>query len=173
MATSEMVSIVVPLYNEQESVGPLYARPTEVLNRLAQPCKLIFVDDGSRDRTPEILDEIYAKDGHVCVVRLRRNFGQAPALQAGFDSARGDIIISMDGDLQHDPEDIPEFPAQMAKGYEVVSGWRVARKVAWLTRRLPGRVANWLMARLSGIPLRDFGTTFKAYRAEVLRDIHL
>jgi glycosyltransferase involved in cell wall biosynthesis len=173
MANFEMVSIVVPLYNEQENVRPLYARLTEVLNRLAQPYELIFVDDGSRDRTPEILDEIYEKDGRVSVVRLRRNFGQAPALQAGFDFAQGDIIISMDGDLQHDPEDIPEFLAQMAKGYDVVSGWRVARKDAWLTRRLPSRIANWLMAKLSGMPLHDFGTTFKAYRAEVLQNIHL
>ena len=173
MATFEMVSIVVPLYNEQENVRTLYARLAEVLNRLAQPYELIFVDDGSRDRTPEILDEIYEKDDRVCVVRLRRNFGQAPALQAGFDSARGDIIISMDGDLQHDPEDIPEFLAQMAKGYDVVSGWRVARKDAWLTRRLPSRVANWLMAKLSRMPLHDFGTTFKAYRAEILQNIHL
>lgn len=173
MASFEMISIVVPLYNEQENVRPLYARLTEVLNRLRQPYELIFVDDGSRDQTPEILDEIYYKDGRVCVIRLRRNFGQAAALQAGFDFAQGDIIISMDGDLQHDPEDIPEFLAQMAKGYDVVSGWRVARRDAWLTRRLPSRVANWLMAKLSGMPLHDFGTTFKAYRREVLQNIHL
>jgi glycosyltransferase involved in cell wall biosynthesis len=173
MATFEMISIVVPLFNERENVRPLYARVTEVLNRLRQPYELIFVDDGSGDQTPEILDEIYEKDRRVCVVRLRRNFGQAAALQAGFDFAQGDIIISMDGDLQHDPEEIPQFLAEMAKGYDVVSGWRVARKDAWLTRRLPSRVANWLMAKLSGMPLHDFGTTFKAYRAEVLQNIHL
>ena len=167
------VSIVVPLYNEQENVRPLYSQLTEVLNRLRQPYELVFVDDGSRDQTPEILDEIYEKDSRVCVVRLRKNFGQAAALQAGFDSVQGDIVISMDGDLQHDPEDIPEFLAQMAKGYDVVSGWRVERKDAWLTRRLPSRVANWLMAKLSGMPLHDFGTTFKAYRREVLWNIHL
>jgi glycosyltransferase involved in cell wall biosynthesis len=169
----QTISIVVPLYNEQENVRPLHARLTEVLHRLGQPYELIFVDDGSRDQTPEILDEIYEKDSRVCVLRLRRNFGQAAALQAGFDFAQGDVIISMDGDLQHDPEEIPEFLAQIAKGYDVVSGWRVARKDAWLTRRLPSRVANWLMAKLSGMPLHDFGTTFKAYRAEVLRNIHL
>jgi glycosyltransferase involved in cell wall biosynthesis len=168
-----MISIVVPFYNEQETVRPLYARLSEVLNRTKQPYELVFVDDGSRDKTPEILDEIYENDSRVCVVRLRRNFGQTAALQAGFDSIQGDIVISMDGDLQHDPEDIPEFLAQMAKGYDVVSGWRVARKDAWLTRRVPSRVANWLMAKLSGMPLHDFGTTFKAYRREVLRDIRL
>jgi glycosyltransferase involved in cell wall biosynthesis len=171
--SNQKVSVVVPLYNEQENVRPLYARITDVLNRLGQPYELIFVDDGSRDQTAEILDEIYQKDDRVCVVRLRRNFGQSPALQAGFDFAQGDIIISMDGDLQHDPEDIPQFLAEMAKGYDIVSGWRVARKDAWLTRRLPSRVANWLMAKLSGTPLHDFGTTFKAYRAEVIRNIHL
>jgi len=173
MATSQMISIVVPLYNEQENVRPLYTRLTEVLNRIGQPYELVFVDDGSRDQTPGILDEIYSNDSRVCLVRLRRNFGQAPALQAGFDAARGDVIISMDGDLQHDPEDIPDFLAQMAKGYDVVSGWRMNRKDAWLTRRLPSRVANWLMAKLSGMPLHDFGTTFKAYRREVLENVHL
>ena len=173
MATFQMISVVVPLYNEQESIRPLYARLTDVLNGLGQPYELVFVDDGSRDQTPEILDEIYERDSRVRVVRLRRNFGQAAALQAGFDFVQGDIVISMDGDLQHDPEDIPEFLAQMAKGYDIVSGWRVARKDPWLTRRLPSRVANWLMAKLSGMPLHDFGTTFKAYRAEVLRNIHL
>ena len=171
--SSQTVSVVVPLYNEQENVRPLYARLIDVLNRLRQPYELIFVDDGSRDQTAEILDEIYEKDDRVCVVRLRRNFGQAPALQAGFDFAQGDIIISMDGDLQHDPEDIPQFLAEMAKGYDIVSGWRVDRKDPWLTRRLPSRVANWLMAKLSGTPLHDFGTTFKAYRAEVIQNIHL
>jgi len=168
-----MISIVVPLYNEQENIRPLYTRLTGVLNRIGQPYELVFVDDGSRDQTREILDEIYSNDSRVCLVRLRRNFGQAPALQAGFDSARGDIIISMDGDLQHDPDDIPDFLAEMAKGYDVVSGWRVDRKDAWLTRRLPSRVANWMMAKLSGMPLHDFGTTFKAYRREVLENVHL
>jgi len=168
-----MISVVVPLFNEQENVRPLYTRLIAVLNRTGQPYELVFVDDGSRDQTSEILDEIYSRDNRVCLVRLRRNFGQAPALQAGFDSARGDIIISMDGDLQHDPEDIPDFLTEMAKGYDVVSGWRVDRKDAWLTRRLPSRVANWLMAKLSGMPLHDFGTTFKAYRREVLENVHL
>ena len=173
MATFQMISIVVPLYNEQENIRPLHARLTDVLNGLGQPYELVFVDDGSWDQTPEILDEIYERDSRVRVVRLRKNFGQAAALQAGFDFVQGDIVISMDGDLQHDPEDIPDFLAQMAKGYDIVSGWRVARKDPWLTRRLPSRAANWLMAKLSGMPLHDFGTTFKAYRAEVLRNIHL
>jgi glycosyltransferase involved in cell wall biosynthesis len=171
--SNETVSIVVPLYNEQETIRTLYERLCEVLSRLRLPSQLVFVDDGSRDRTPQILDEIQEKDEHVTVVRLRRNFGQAPALQAGFDFARGSIVICMDGDLQHDPDDIPQFLAKMAEGYDIVSGWRVDRKDPFLTRRLPSRIANWLMAKLSGMPLHDFGTTFKAYRAEVLQDIHL
>jgi glycosyltransferase involved in cell wall biosynthesis len=130
------------MYNEQETVRPLHTQLTDVLNRLGQPYELIFVDDGSRDRTPEILDEIYEKGSCVCVVRLKRNFGQAAALQAGFDFAQGDIIISMDGDLQHDPEDIPQFLAKMAEGYDIVSNWRVARRDPWFTRRLPSRAAN-------------------------------
>ncbi|MBZ5561132.1 MAG: glycosyltransferase family 2 protein [Acidobacteriia bacterium] len=171
--SGQTISIVVPLYNEQESVRLLYTRLSEALSRLKQAYELIFVDDGSRDQTPGILDEIYEKDSRVCIVRLRRNFGQAAALQAGFDFCQGDIIISMDGDLQHDPEDIPQFLNKMAEGYDIVSGWRVARKDPWLTRRLPSRVANWLMAKLSGIPLHDFGTTFKAYRPEIIQNIQL
>ena len=171
--SNSTVSIVVPLYNEEQNVGPLYDRLSDVLSRLERPCQIVFVDDGSRDRTPQILADIQEKDARVVVVRLRRNFGQAAALQAGFDFATGGIIISMDGDLQHDPEDIPQFLAKMAEGYDIVSGWRVDRKDHWLTRRLPSRVANWLMAKLSGVPLHDFGTTFKAYRAEVIENIHL
>ena len=119
------ISIVVPLYNERENVRPLYARLTSVLNSLDKRYELIFVDDGSRDQTGRILDEICESDGRVIVVQLRRNFGQAAALQAGFDVAQGDIIISMDGDLQHEPEDIPQFLAEMAQGYDIVSGWRM------------------------------------------------
>jgi glycosyltransferase involved in cell wall biosynthesis len=170
---AETISIVVPLHNEQENIRPLYARLIEVLDPIRRPYELIFVDDGSRDRTPAILDEIYESDTRVCVVRLRKNFGQAAALQAGFDLAQGDVIISMDGDLQHDPEDIPQFLLKMAEGYDIVSGWRVERKDAWLTRRLPSRIANWMMENLSGVKLHDFGTTFKAYRRETIRSIHL
>jgi glycosyltransferase involved in cell wall biosynthesis len=167
------ISIVVPLFNEEENIRTLYARLTDVLDRQGEPYELIFVDDGSRDQTSTILDEVYEADSRVCVVRLRRNFGQAAALQAGFDFAQGDIIISLDGDLQHDPEDIPQFLEAMAEGYDIVSGWRVKRKDAWLTRRLPSRLANWMMGRLSGVKLHDFGTTFKAYRRETIQDIQL
>src|SRR5213596_1628270 len=128
--SAQAVSIVVPIYNEQENIRSLYARLTDVLNRLTRPYEVIFVDDGSRDQTGKFLDEICEKDARVSVVRLRRNFGQTAALQAGFDFAQGDIIISMDGDLQHDPEDIPESLAEMAEGCDIVSGWRVERRLA-------------------------------------------
>ena len=169
----QTISIVVPLHNEQENIRPLYARLIEVLDPIGQPYELVLVDDGSQDRTPAILDEICESDARVCVVRLRRNFGQAAALQAGFDLAQGDVIISMDGDLQHDPEDIPQFLRKMTEGYDIVSGWRVERKDDWLTRRLPSRIANWMMGNLSGVKLHDFGTTFKAYRRETIRNIRL
>jgi glycosyltransferase involved in cell wall biosynthesis len=167
------ISIVVPLHNEQENILPLYARLVEVLDQVRKSYELIFVDDGSRDRTPAILDEIHDSDARVCVVRLKKNFGQAAALQAGFDFAEGDIIISMDGDLQHDPEDIPDFLQKMTEGYDIVSGWRVERRDAWLSRRVPSRIANWMMSKLSGVNLHDFGTTFKAYRKETIRSIQL
>src|SRR5262249_8660162 len=117
--------------------------------------------------------EICNEDDRVVVIRLRRNFGQTAALKAGFDYALGDVIISMDGDLQHDPDEIPAFIAKISEGYDIVSGWRFERQDAWLTRRIPSRAANWILAKLSGVELHDFGTTFKAYRREVIKDIQL
>ena len=166
-------SIVVPFYNEQENIPPLYVKLTEVMDALGERYELVFVDDGSKDKTFKVLSDIYEHDPRVNIVQLRRNFGQAPALKAGFDFARGDIIISMDGDLQHDPDEIPRFLEKIEEGYDLVSGWRVTRTDHWLTRQLPSRIANRMMAKLSGVDLHDFGTTFKAYRREVLSEIHL
>src|SRR5277367_764195 len=166
-------SIVVPFYNEQENISPLYVKLTEVMDAIGERYELVFVDDGSKDKTFKVLSDIYEHDPRVNVVQLRRNFGQAPALKAGFDFARGEIIISMDGDLQHDPEEIPRFLEKIEEGYDLVSGWRVSRTDHWLTRQLPSRVANRMMAKLSGVDLHDFGTTFKAYRREILAEIHL
>jgi len=166
-------SIVVPFYNEQESIPPLYMKITEVMDAVGEPYEMVFVDDGSRDDTYKVLLETYNHDRRVNLVRLRRNFGQTAALKAGFDLARGEVVLSMDGDLQHDPEEIPVFLEKIKDGYDIVSGWRIERKDAWLTRRLPSHVANWCMARLSGLDLHDFGTTFKAYRREILSEIHL
>ena len=166
-------SIVVPFFNEQENIPPLYMKLTEVMDGLSEPYELIFVDDGSKDDSFKVLSEIYEHDGRVNLVRLRRNFGQTAALKAGFDFARGGVIISMDGDLQHDPEEIPRFLEKIEEGYDLVSGWRVHRSDHWLMRQIPSRAANWMMAKLSGIELHDFGTTFKAYRREIIQEIQL
>ena len=166
-------SIVVPFYNEQENIPPLYMKLTEVMDTIGETYELVFVDDGSKDDTFKVLSDIYEHDRRVNLVRLRRNFGQTPALKAGFDFARGEVIISMDGDLQHDPEEIPRFLEKIEEGYDLVSGWRHQRRDHWLTRQLPSRTANWMMARLSGIELHDFGTTFKAYRREIIQEIQL
>jgi glycosyltransferase involved in cell wall biosynthesis len=166
-------SIVVPLFNEQESVPQLYVKIIDVMDTVGEPFEIVFVDDGSRDGTFRQLSEIARDDGRVLVVRLRRNFGQTAALKAGFDHSQGEIIISMDGDLQHDPAEIPKFIEKMKEGYDIVSGWRVSRTDAWLTRQFPSLVANRIMAKLSRVDLHDFGTTFKAYRREILSEIHL
>jgi len=166
-------SIVVPFYNEEQSVARLYVKLTQVMTELDEPYELIFVDDGSRDKTLEVLNTIYDSDSRVRIVSLRRNFGQTAALKAGFDIAAGEIVISMDGDLQHDPEEIPAFLAKLEEGYDLVSGWREHRLDHWLTRRLPSRIANGIMAWISGVPLHDFGTTFKAYRREIIQSIQL
>jgi glycosyltransferase involved in cell wall biosynthesis len=135
--------------------------------------ELVLVDDGSSDRTYKLLEEIAAVDSRVLVVKLRRNFGQTSALAAGFDNASGQVILAMDGDLQHDPDEIPDFIEKLEEGYDVVSGWRKERIDNIFLRRIPSRCANWLMARISGVDIHDFGTTFKAYRREVIQSIPL
>ncbi|HKQ88100.1 MAG TPA: glycosyltransferase family 2 protein [Candidatus Acidoferrales bacterium] len=170
---SPAYSIVVPLFNEQESVAQLYVKITEVMDMIGEPYEMVFVDDASKDGTFRLLSEIASADRRVTVVKLRRNFGQTAALKAGFDHSQGEIIISMDGDLQHDPAEIPLFIEKIKEGYDIVSGWRVSRTDHWLARQLPSRIANWMMAKLSRVDLHDFGTTFKAYRREILSEIHL
>jgi glycosyltransferase involved in cell wall biosynthesis len=172
-AEAPTYSIVIPLYNEAENVEPLYRELKPVLERLGAPYEVIFVDDGSQDGTYEVLLALHREDPTVHLVRLSRNFGQTAALAAGFDFARGAIIIAMDGDLHHDPQDIPRLLETLQQGYDIVSGWRKDRPDDFLTRRLPSRIANWIMARLSGVPLRDFGSTFKAYRREIIKNIRL
>ena len=166
-------SIVVPFHNEEENVTALYDRLKNVMEHVGEPFEMVFVDDGSRDRTYRLLEEIVAVDSRVLVVKLRRNFGQTSALAAGFDHAEGEYILAMDGDLQHNPDEIPEFLAKLEEGYDVVSGWRSERGDNFLLRRIPSRCANWLMAKLSGVEIHDFGTTFKAYRREVIQNIPL
>jgi glycosyltransferase involved in cell wall biosynthesis len=166
-------SIVVPFHNEEDNVTVLYARLKQVMEQVSESFELVLVDDGSNDKTYKLLEEIAAVDSRVLVVKLRRNFGQTSALAAGFDHASGDFILAMDGDLQHDPNEIPNFLEKLEEGYDVVSGWRKERIDNFVMRRIPSRCANWLMAKLSGVDIHDFGTTFKAYRHEVIQNIPL
>src|SRR5437762_13100676 len=168
-----MLSIVIPVHNEERSILPLYDRLTAVAESLHRAYEIIFVDDASTDRSFELLANLVETDARMKVVRLRRNFGQTAALSAGFDEAQGNVIITLDGDLQHDPEDIPALLAKIDEGFDIASGWRKDRVDNPITRKLPSRIANFLMARASGLDLRDFGTTFKAYRSEVLKDVNL
>ncbi len=168
-----MLSIVIPIHNEEPSILPLYDRLTGVLDKLQRTYEIIFVDDASTDRSFELLANLVETDGRLKVIRLRRNFGQTAALAAGFNEAKGEVVVSMDGDLQHDPDDLPALLEKIDEGYDIASGWRKHRVDNAVTRKFPSRIANWLMAKACGIDLHDFGTTFKAYRAEILRDIRL
>jgi glycosyltransferase involved in cell wall biosynthesis len=165
-------SIVVPFHNEEENVTKLYDRVKDVMEQVGSSFEMVFVDDGSRDRTYRLLEEIAAVDSRVLLVKLRRNFGQTSALAAGFDHSSGEYVLAMDGDLQHDPAEIPLFLSKLEEGYDVVSGWRANRGDGAI-RRIPSGIANWMMARLSGVDIHDFGTTFKAYRREVIQNIPL
>ncbi len=166
-------SIVIPLYNEELVINELYGRLTGTMVKTSLVYEIVFVDDGSTDRTLELIKNIAEKNSSVIAVELRRNFGQTAALAAGFDTAKGQIIISMDGDLQHSPEEIPNFLEKIEQGYDVVSGWRKRREDNLLFRKIPSRIANWLASKISGVDIHDFGTTFKAYRCEVIKDMSL
>ena len=166
-------SIVVPFHNEEENVTVLYARLKQVMEQVGEPFELVLVDDGSRDRTYKLLEEIAAVDSRVLVVKLRRNFGQTSALAAGFDHARGMYVLAMDGDLQHDPNDIPAFLEKLEEGYDVVSGWRKDRQDDYIQRNVPSILANKLISLVSGVPLHDFGCSLKAYKRHVVQGIRL
>ncbi len=167
------ISVIIPFFNEEGNIDELYQRLTSVLRNSGKTYELVFIDDGSKDNTFRKLSVLYDNDQYVRVIKLGRNYGQSIALAAGFDHACGEIIISMDGDLQHNPEEIPDFVKQIENGYEVVSGWRQKRKDNFLTRRLPSLIANRLIAKISGVKLHDFGTTFKAYRREIIQNVRL
>lgn len=166
------VSVVVPLYNEEENVNVLHERLRDVLEALGTEYEIIYVDDGSSDRTLNLLEEIQKADRNVLVLSLRRNFGQTAAFAAGFDFARGDIVITMDGDLQNDPKDIPRL-LDAIRDYDLVSGWRKKRKDTFLTRRLPSMIANWLISKVTGVKLHDYGCSLKAYRRDVVKNLRL
>ncbi len=167
------LSVVIPLYNEEGNVRPLVSRLTETLSGLPLSWEVIIVDDGSTDGSFEILRELAAGEPRLRVVRFRRNFGQTAAFAAGFEATQGQIVVTMDADLQNDPADIPALLDKMAEGYDIVSGWRVNRQDAFLTRRLPSQIANRLAGWLTRVHLHDYGCSLKAYRLEVIRGIRL
>ncbi len=167
------VSIVIPLLNEVDSLASLYARLSAALDDLDKTYELIFVDDGSTDGSFELLKKLQLEDNRIRVIRFRRNFGQTAAFSAGFDLAQGDVIITLDADLQNDPADIPLILEKIDEGYDVVSGWRVNRQDKLFTRRLPSSMANFLISKLTGVKLHDYGCSLKAYRCEVVKNIKL
>ncbi|MBW8001083.1 MAG: glycosyltransferase family 2 protein [Planctomycetes bacterium] len=166
------ITIVVPLLNEQDNIKPLYEQITKALDS-KHDYEVIFIDDGSTDDSFDILTQLHNSDTKVKVVKFRRNFGQTAALSAGFDLAKGKIIVALDADLQNDPADIPKIIDKLNEGYDVVSGWRKVRHDHALTRLLPSLIANWLIARITGVKLHDFGCTLKAYRSDILSEINL
>ncbi|WP_340689884.1 glycosyltransferase family 2 protein [Hydrogenobacter thermophilus] len=165
-----MISVVIPAYNEKDSIPILYEKLTKVLEG---DYEIIFVDDGSDDGTFEVLQKIAGKDSRVKVIRFRRNYGQTAAMYAGFQHAKGEIIITMDADLQNDPEDIPALIRKLEEGYDLVSGWRKDRKDPFFSRRLPSMIANWIISKVTGVELHDYGCTLKAYRADILKELEL
>ena len=167
------VSVVIPIYNEEGNISELCIKLNDVLPIITENYEIIFVDDGSTDNSFNILKEINTENKNVVVVKFRRNFGQTAALSAGFDHSKGDVIITMDGDLQNDPEDIALLLTKINEGYDIVSGWRVDRKDPFFTKKLPSKFSNWLASKLTGVKLHDFGCTFKAYRREVVENINL
>jgi len=169
---SPQVSIVVPLLNEQDNIGPLYEQTTQTLAD-KYDYEIIFVDDGSSDNSFDILAKLQKTDARIRVICFRKNFGQTAALSAGFTHARGKIIVAIDADLQNDPADIPKMIARLNEGFDVVSGWRKKRHDNAITRLLPSKIANWLISRITGVKLHDYGCTLKAYRREVLEETKL
>jgi glycosyltransferase involved in cell wall biosynthesis len=167
------LSIVVPLYNEAESLPPLVEQLLDALRPLGRPFELVLVDDGSSDGTATVLRQLAAQTPELVAVLLRRNYGQTPAMAAGFDASRGAVIVTLDGDLQNDPADIPLLLEQLEQGYDLVSGWRHRRQDPAMSRKLPSRLANRLIARVTGVRLHDYGCSLKAYRRELVEDMNL
>jgi glycosyltransferase involved in cell wall biosynthesis len=172
MAPPEL-SVVVPLYNEEESLRPLYEAITNAVAPLGVSYEIVFVDDGSRDSTVRIADAIARSDARVCLVKFRRNYGQTPAMAAGIAQASGDVIVTMDGDLQNDPADIGALLRKIDEGYDIVVGWRFDRQDKLVSRKIPSRIANALIAKVTGVPIKDNGCSLKAYRASLIKKIPL
>jgi glycosyltransferase involved in cell wall biosynthesis len=168
-----LISVIVPVYNEEANILPLHGELLTTLQSIDRPFEIVYVDDGSVDSSFARLKELAAECPEITVIQFRRNFGQTAALAAGIEHSRGDILIFMDADLQNDPRDIPRLLEKLDEGYDVVSGWRRDRQDAALTRKLPSSMANWLISRVTGVHLNDYGCTLKAYRREVLENFRL
>lgn len=164
------LSVVIPVYNEEESVKFLYEAVTKALMDLNRPYEIILVDDGSKDNTYKNASSLAQFDHRLKIVKLKRNYGQTTALHAGFQNAKGKVIVTMDGDLQNDPDDIPLMLNKMEEGYDIVLGWRHERKDFFISRKLPSKIANWLIRRVTKIPVKDNGCAIRAYRAEVIKN---
>lgn len=167
------ITVVIPMRDEEPNIPRLYERLTAALDAIGKPYEMLMIDDGSRDKTFALLSGLAARDDRLRVVRLRRSFGQTAAFSAGFARARGQIVITMDGDLQNDPDDIHRLLNKIDEGYDVVSGWRKNRQDAYWSRTFPSRIANGLISRVTGVSLHDYGCSLKAYRTDVLRNIQL
>jgi glycosyltransferase involved in cell wall biosynthesis len=167
------LSVIVPLYNEEESIVPLYESIVKSVGALGLEYEIVFVDDGSKDRTFAMARELSAADPHLKVIKFRRNYGQTPAMAAGIDHASGRLLITMDGDLQNDPGDIPLFLEKIDEGYDIVVGWRFNRQDKLVTRKIPSRIANWLIGKVTGVPIKDNGCSLKAFRADVIKSVPL
>jgi len=167
------VSVVVPLFNEEDSAPVLYQKIVDALTGVDCEYEIIFVDDGSSDRTFEVARHLARSDPNLRIVKFRRNFGQTPAMAAGIEEARNDIVITMDGDLQNDPADIPKFLEKINAGNDIVVGWRFNRQDKLITRKIPSRIANWLIGKVTGVPIKDNGCSLKAYRSDVIKNVQL
>ena len=167
------VSVVVPVFNEEDSIVPLYESIVRVLDELRTEYEIVMINDGSNDQSTEKLDELASQDSRVRVVHFRRNFGQTSAMVAGFQHASGDVIVTMDADLQNDPTDIPKMLTKLNEGYDLVHGWRKDRQDTFINRRLPSMIANRLISWVTGFPVRDLGCTLKAIRSEIAEELNL
>jgi glycosyltransferase involved in cell wall biosynthesis len=167
------LSIIVPLYNEEANVERLYRAIVNSVVTLGISYEILFVDDGSSDNTVPIALELCEKDSRLRLIKFRRNYGQTPAMAAGIEHSRGSVLVTMDGDLQNDPDDIGRLLKKMEQGYDIVVGWRHKRKDKLITRKIPSRIANRLIGKITGVPIRDNGCSLKAYRAEVIKKIPL
>lgn len=167
------LSVIVPLFNEEESVAAMHAAVTSAVCDIGLEYEILFVDDGSSDDTFRLAEDLARNDPHLRVVRFRKNYGQTPAMTAGIEHAVGDVLVTMDGDLQNDPADIPRLLLKMDEGYDIVVGWRERRQDKLITRKIPSRIANWLIGKVTGIPIKDNGCSLKAFRAEVIKNVPL